>query len=67
MAASNLIFDRSDYDRLQTAKRLLHDVLPKIDKAQSCGIECEGYRAIHAEAMRILNEIERNYFPVPPQ
>ena len=62
MGTPKLIFDVSDWDRLQAAKRLLHDLLPKIDKLQACGVECEGYKAIRDEALNTLTKIEQNYF-----
>lgn len=62
MANPSQLFDRTDFDRLVTAERLLHDLLPKIDKAAACGIECDGYREIQKNALEMLATIKRQYF-----
>lgn len=50
--------------KLKEAQRQLHDVLPEIDKAEECGVECQHYRELHAEVGRRLAAILDKFGPV---
>jgi hypothetical protein len=61
-------FTRQHFDDLKAAQRTLHDLEREYDKAQACGIECAGYRALSANLSERLEAMERHYFmPPPPQ
>ena len=34
-----------------------------MDKAEECGIECQEFRRVHAEAMQRIEAMKRNYGP----
>ena len=60
------IFTKRDFDAVQEAKRTIHDLLPQLDKAENCGIECAEIRQV-AEAFRTrLEAIEKNFMSPPP-
>lgn len=59
----------SHYQMLINAQRTLNDALPKIDKAEECGIDCTEYRQGHAYLADQVERYLRAYFPdqiVPP-
>jgi hypothetical protein len=41
--------------------RSLHDLMPVLDRAEACGIDCQRYRAIADEETRILEAIRANF------
>lgn len=67
MVKEKTVFTLKDWEQLQEAKRILHDVLPEFDKAESCGNDCQNFREIHAEMLRRLAAIETHYLPVRPE
>lgn len=67
MAKRKPEFTRADFDALKRAQRILHDLAPTIDKAESCGVECEGYRAIAREIGDRLMMIETHFLSTPPE
>ena len=54
---------KENYAGLLQSERLLHDILPEMDKAEECGIECQEFRRVHAEAMQRIEAMKRNYGP----
>lgn len=60
------MFTREDYDKLRAALRDLHDAQLVIDKAEGCGIECEGFKQIKSELQDFLLAIEREFMTPPP-
>lgn len=42
---------------LQQSQRELIDILPEIDNAEACGVECQEYRRIHSEAMDRIEQL----------
>jgi ribosome assembly protein YihI (activator of Der GTPase) len=42
---------------LQTQQRALADILPMIDDAETCGVECQEYRRVHREALDRINQL----------
>ncbi len=55
------IFDRRQLEALKQSQRALHDLLPTIDKAESCGVECSAFRAIAQDLATRLANIERHF------
>ena len=45
----------------RAAQRQLHDLLPVLDKAETCGVPVDGYRAIAAGLAQQLQAIEQNF------
>lgn len=48
---------------LQQAQRDLQDILPDIEGAESCGIDCQQYRQTHSEAMERIEALLTNFGP----
>ena len=38
--------DKAQYEKLKSAQTELHDLLPTIDDAEACGIECQALRGV---------------------
>jgi hypothetical protein len=55
--------DREDIDGLLDSQRQLTDILPTIDAAERCGIDCTKYRADHAAAMQQITQIITEFSP----
>lgn len=60
------VFQRRHFEQLKLAQRQLHDLLPLIDKADKCGIECAEFRQIGQELGRRLETIESEFMSPPP-
>ena len=58
----NPVFSRDDFARLKSAQRKLHDLLPLLDKAERCGVECDQFRALSSAIGDQLIAIEREFF-----
>lgn len=48
---------------LQTAQRSLTDLLPELDKAEECGIECQELRSHVQERLQQVELLLTNYGP----
>lgn len=48
---------------LKAAQRELHDVLPLIDEAEQCGIECQQYRQLAEEVQERITKILTYFGP----
>lgn len=46
---------------LHRAEREINGLLPEISKAESCGVECDGHRAIVEEIQRRIDALKKNY------
>lgn len=46
---------------LREADRELHDILPELDKADQCGIECREYRRVVQEQREQISKLLQNY------
>ena len=55
--------DSKEYDGLLEAERQLTAILPDIDAAESCGIECQEYRRQHREALDQIQMIKLKFGP----
>lgn len=63
MANSHYRLPGMEYAKLLETERELHDILPEMDKAEECGIECQEYRRLHREAMERIEKIKINFGP----
>lgn len=54
---------KDDLAKLITAERELHDLLPEMDKGEECGIDCQEFRRVHAEAMERITALKKNFGP----
>lgn len=61
--AKEFRFDKADYAELLQAERDLHDLLPEIDKAEECGIDCQARRADREAALERISAMKKNYKP----
>ena len=57
------IFNDEDCRRCDAALRKLNDVLPLIDKAKACGVDCDDIDAIRGELVTKLTAFKREFFP----
>lgn len=60
------IFTKRDFDSVQDAKRTIHDLLPQLDKAEGCGIECAEIRQVAETFRNRLEAIEKQFMSPPP-
>lgn len=52
------------FDVIEGAERKLHDLLPELDKAQSCDVPgCEEMRARARQLLAKLGKFKATYFP----
>ena len=49
-------------ERLKSASRKLHDVLPLLDKAEACGIDVSALRDTHKQMMDQISQYQRQFF-----
>lgn len=66
MTQDQVIFDRSQYDQLRAGLERLGRLVEVMDKAEACGINCEGFRGVHDHLSQQLEAIERNFMSPPP-
>lgn len=60
------VFTQQDVDMLKKAQRKLADLIPMLDKAERCGVDCDVYRAIVKELGDRLENVEREFMnPLP--
>lgn len=50
-------------DLLRKAQKDLHDMIPLMDMAESCGVDCELYRQGHAYATERIAKFINTFFP----
>lgn len=55
------VFTRQQLELLKKSQRELHDLLPEIDKAEDCGIECSAFREIAHRLSDQLARIEQSF------
>lgn len=51
------------FDQLTLASRAYHDLLAEMDKAESCGIQCQRERSQALAASNQISKILATYFP----
>lgn len=51
-----------DLKEIERAERMLHDLLPAIEKAESCGLECQHFRDVMEALQKDLAAFKANYF-----
>jgi len=59
-------FTKRDFDELKRMERRLTDMLPILDRAESCGVECQTFREVVQEFLRRFGLFESNFFTPPP-
>jgi hypothetical protein len=64
---SKQIFNRNHYEQVLNAERKLHDLLPVLDKAENCGIDCGQFRDLHQYLSQQLSALKREFMTPPPQ
>ncbi len=55
------VFTQSDLANLNNQLRKLHDLLPVIDAASNCGVECDNYREVIAYLQDQLTALKTNF------
>lgn len=66
MANELVVFTRQHFDLLKDAQRKLADLLPLMDKAERCGIECAQFREVAGELGRRFESFEREFMTPTP-
>lgn len=61
------IYSRADFNNLKDAQRRLHDLLPIVDDAETCGIECQEYRHWINELLEFTQRLEQKFMSPPPK
>lgn len=59
--ALNIEFPTEQVEAFHKAARELNDLAPEISKAEACGIECQGLRAVVEEMQRRIDLMRRSY------
>lgn len=57
---------RAEYERLKEAERILHDLVPLMDAAERCNIDCAEYRQVHQFFTESFAALNREFFTPPP-
>jgi hypothetical protein len=61
------ILDKTHLESVKRAQRSLHDIIPLMDDAEACGVDCISHRKIADDFAKILIEIEKRFLtPAPP-
>jgi len=48
-------------NELKRSERALMDLLPELDKAEQCGIDCQEYRTIRDEAVERISKLLQHF------
>lgn len=60
------LFNKQHYETLIKARRLANELLPVMDKAESCGVDCSTWRAQLAQADADLANIQTHFMTPAP-
>lgn len=60
---SNSSLRPEHFDLLSKAARDLHDIIPEIEKAELCGVDCQEFRSGHAYLSDRVSKFLSIYFP----
>lgn len=55
------IFNEDDVQEMKQARRTLDEVLPLMDKAEKCGIECQVFRTVRDTVAEQLVNLEKEF------
>ena len=55
------IFNEEDVQEMKQARRTLDEVLPLMDKAEKCGVECQGFREVRDRVADQLKNLEAEF------
>jgi len=55
------IFNDEDVLQMKQARRTLDEVIPLIDKAESCGIECQVFKEVRERIADQLKNLEAEF------
>lgn len=56
-----LNFSRADLQKLRDARRALHDLIPVLDAAGKCGMDCEAFKATRDAQDNFLEMVEKEF------
>lgn len=65
--AKQIKLEKASIAQLREAQRELHDLLPEFDKMESCGIDCQEFRAVAADAQQQVEQMLKHYGGPQPQ
>jgi len=57
------VLTNEQYAKLLEAERVIHDVLPDLDKLEECGVECQAYREGLRQKQQQIEAIKQNFAP----
>ena len=55
------IFNEDDVQEIKQARRTLDEVLPLIDKAEKCGVDCQVFREVRDQKDDELKNLEAEF------
>jgi len=55
------IFNEEDVQEMKQARRTLDEVLPLMDKAEKCGVECQVFREVRDRVADQLKNLEAEF------
>lgn len=58
---------RDQYDQLRKDKSRLVEVLEGAERAESCGIDCQGQKGAAQQLLTALENYEKHFFTPPPK
>ena len=61
------VLNKQDYETLKRAQRIVHDVRPMLDDAESCGVDCKMHRQIADDFYKLLEDIQRRFLTPAPK
>ena len=61
--SSRIVLPPEHVAGLHQSQRELTDLLPELDKAEECGIDCQLYRQSLQEALEQANNLLKNFGP----
>lgn len=56
-----ITFTREQVDRLKSAQRTLSEILPELDRAEKCGLDMSGNRALCGTLGDVLRAIDQHF------
>lgn len=61
MAGEDKILSKHDVAEIDRALRLAHDLLPKYDKLEDCGQDCQEFRNETMKVVEVLTKFKQHF------
>ena len=60
------LFTPADYQTLRLARQTLNNLIPQMDKAKACGVDCSSYLQMVQDLDQQLAAIQQHFMTPPP-